>query len=90
MEHSVTWADTTAVEDEMMDGRMEREPGQRSRGSWRWWAAGRRVQRLGVERRSHPRFSPGSQRGLKQFVLQDGHSEVRLLRSPGLLYLWVP
>lgn len=90
MEDSVTWADTTAVEDEMMDGRMGREPGQRSQGGWQWWAAGRRVQLLGVERRTRPRFSPGSQRALKQFVLQDGRSEVHLLRSPGLLYVWVP
>lgn len=73
MEDSVMWADTTAVEDAMMDERMGREPGRRSWENWRWWEAGGRVQLLGVERRTHPHFSPGSQRGLKQFVLQDGH-----------------
>lgn len=90
MEDSVTWADTTAVEDETTDGRMGREPGQRRRGGWQWWAAGRRAQLLGVERRTHPHFSPVSQRGLKQFVLQDGHSKVHLPKCPGLFYLRVP
>lgn len=90
MEDSMTWADATAVEDEMVDGRRGREPGQRSWGGWWRWAAGWRVQLLGVEGRTRPRFSPGSCRGLKQFVLQYGHSEVCLLRSLGLLYLWVP
>lgn len=90
MEDSVTWAGTTAGQDKMTNGRMGREPGRRSWGGWRWWAVGSRVQLLGVERRTHPHFSPGFQGGLKQFVPLDGHSGVRLLRSPTLLYLWVP
>lgn len=90
MEDSVTWADTTAVQDKVTNGRMGREPGQRSWGGWRWWAAGSRVQLLGVETRTHPHFSPEFQGRPKQFVLQDGRSGVHLLMSPTLLYLWVP